>query len=207
MVATMVAPSSTAVTTRFDGNGTPLSASVPATAPPSASPTPVEVPRKRGVSGATLAGIATAVGVAAIALGAWAVVLSVSSNDSSEASAAAVELQGVRQVVSLLSKPSTERIPLEGSAGRIILVVGARGYGVLVLDGLAPAPGGKSYQAWLIRPNAKTPKPAAVFSGADVVVPLTTTVPPGGAVAITIERAGGVSAPTRTPKLVATRTT
>ncbi len=148
-------------------------------------------------------GLATAVGVAAIGLGAWAVILGV--NDDSASPASAVELDGVQEVVSLLSRPSTERIPLQGSQGRIILVVGARGYGVLVLDGLSPAPAGKSYQAWVIKPNAQAPESAAIFSGGDVVVPLTTPVPPGAAVAITLERAGGAAAPTQTPKLVATR--
>jgi anti-sigma-K factor RskA len=161
---------------------------------------------RRGLSGTTLAAIATIVGIAAIGLGAWAVALSLKDENGSGATAA-VELQGVQRVVSLLSKPSTERIPLRGSSGKITLVVGARGYGVLVVDGLSQAPGGKSFQAWVIRPNADPPKSAAVFSAQDALVPLTTRVPVGAAVAITLERAGGARTPTQTPKLVAQRGT
>lgn len=203
VIATMEAPLSAPVAKDYDGNGAPRS--VPAYGRTSAEhlAQPVQLPRRRGLSAATLAVIATAVGVAAIGLGAWAVILGV--NDDSASPASAVELDGVQEVVSLLSRPSTERIPLQGSQGRIILVVGARGYGVLVLDGLSPAPAGKSYQAWVIKPNAQAPESAAIFSGGDVVVPLTTPVPPGAAVAITLERAGGAAAPTQTPKLVATR--
>lgn len=208
VVATMEAPSPVPVAEHYSGNGSPSTVAAPVHTPTSAErlAQPVQIPRRRGLSAATLAGIATAVGVAAIGLGAWAVILGV-NDDSSGTPSSSIELQGVQEVVSLLSRPSTERIPLQGSAGRIILVVGARGYGVLVLDGLSPAPAGKSYQAWVIKPNAQAPESAAIFSGGDVVVPLTTQVPPGAAVAITLERAGGAPAPTQTPKLVATRAT
>jgi Anti-sigma-K factor rskA len=208
-VATVAATmDASAPATQYEGNGSPRVVQLapePAAAAPSAT-APVLLSGRRGLSGTTLAAIATAVGIAAIGLGAAAVALSINDEDGNGATAA-VELQGVQQVVSLLSKPSTERIPLQGSSGRIILVVGARGYGVLVLDGLSPAPAGKSYQAWVIRPNADSPQSAAVFSAQDVVVSLTTRVPPGAAVAITLERAGGAPIPTQTPKLVATRGT
>jgi Anti-sigma-K factor rskA, C-terminal len=206
VLATVDGPSATA---QYEGNGSPRA--VPLAAPGAAATAgigsaPVQIPKRRGLSGTTLALIATGVGVAAIALGAWAVALSL-DDEGGGTPTSAIELQGVQQVVSLLSKPSTERIPLQGSSGKIVLVVGARGYGVLVLDGLSPAPAGKTYQAWVIRPNADTPQSAAVFSARDVVVPLTTAVPPGAAVAITLEKAGGVQAPTQTPKLVAKRAT
>lgn len=205
VVATMEAPLPAPVAKDYDGNGASQSAAAYVrTTSAEHLAEPVQIPRRRGLSAATLAVIATAVGVAAIGLGAWAVILGV-NDDPAASPASAVELEGVQEVVSLLSRPSTERIPLQGSEGRIILVVGARGYGVLVLDGLSPAPVGKSYQAWVIKPNAQAPESAAIFSGGDVVVPLTTPVPPGAAVAITLERAGGAAAPTQTPKLVATR--
>lgn len=211
MVATMEALSSTPVPRSFDTNGSSVRISGESDLAESSfeverrAGAPAEIP-SRGLSGATLAGIATVVGLAALALGAWAVVRAERSGDG-EAGPSATAVQGVQQVVSLLSRPSTERIPLQGSSGRIVLVVGARGYGVLVVDGLSPAPSGKSYQAWVIRPSADAPQSGAVFSGSDVVVPLTTAVPPGAAVAITLERAGGAPAPTQTPKLIATRTT
>jgi hypothetical protein len=167
---------------------------------------PVVLPSRRRHSGATLAALGAVAGLGAIALGAWGVASSLSSDDSAGSTTPAA-LENVPQVVSLISKPTSVRIPLQGSGQRIILVVGARGYGVLVLNGLAPPPAGKTYQAWVIRPNVKTPKSAGIFAGGTgVVVPLTTRVPPGAVVAITVEKAGGVPAPTQTPKLVATRT-
>jgi anti-sigma-K factor RskA len=74
---------------------------------------------------------------------------------------------------------------------------------MLVLKGLGAAPEGRSYQAWVLRPNAKVPVSAAVFSGIEAIVPVSVPVQQGAVVTITLERAGGVKLPTRTPKLVA----
>jgi len=65
-----------------------------------------------------------------------------------------------------------------------------------VLAGLQPAPEGKTYEIWVIENNA--PRPAGLFEGArdKRVVVLTRRVPRGAKVAATIERAGGVDAPT-----------
>ena len=207
MVATMEATSAAPVGARHDENGSPTVVAHPitASAPPEAAFAPVVLPPKRRLSGASLAGLAAVAGVGAIALGAWGVASSL-SDDSNGSGQSAVAIEGVQQVVSLLSKPATASIPIQGSGRRIILVVGARGYGVLVLNGLGRPPAGKTYQAWVIKPNVKAPASAAVFSGREAVVPLTTPVPPGGVVAITVEPAGGSPAPTQTPKLVATRT-
>jgi hypothetical protein len=212
MVATMEATSAAPVVTRHDEtrhdeNGSPTVVTRPVTvsAPPEAAFAPVALPPRRRLSGASLAGLAAVAGVGAIALGAWGVASSL-SDDSNGTGQSAVAIEGVQQVVSLLSKPATTSIPIQGSGRRIILVVGAKGYGVLVLNGLGRPPVGKTYQAWVIKPNVKAPASAGVFSGEEAVVPLTTPVPPGGVVAITIEPAGGSPAPTQTPKLVATRT-
>jgi anti-sigma-K factor RskA len=175
------------------------------TPPPGGQFAPVAIPAKRRPSGATLAGLAAVAGLGAIALGAWGVATTVSSDSDNGAVQTVTAVEGVQQVISLASKPTTARIPLQGSAGRIILVVGARGYGVLVLDGFKRAPNGKTYQAWVIKPNVEAPTSAAIFSGREVVVPLTTPVPQGAVVAITIEKAGGVPAPTQTPKILAKR--
>jgi hypothetical protein len=147
--------------------------------------------------GAAIAGI---LGVAAIALGVTALVTSLDSDGESASQAASPDSA---QTISLLSKPSTQRLPIAGSGGRIILAIGSEGRGVLVLDGLGLAPAGKDYQAWVIRPQAKAPASAGVFSGVETIVPLSVSVRPGSLVAITIERAGGAPAPTQTPKLVA----
>jgi len=203
MVAPVDGTPPTAVT-RPDSNG---SASPIPDADSSPRPTsalgPVELPPKRLLSGTTLAAVAALLGVAAIALGTTALVTSLDSDDVSEAAPQATTASEAEQAISLLSKPSTQRVPIANSGGRIILAIGETGRGVLVLDGLAAAPAGKAYQAWVIKPKAKAPASAAVFSGIESIVPLSVSVKVGSVVAITIERAGGVAAPTQTPKLVA----
>jgi hypothetical protein len=160
---------------------------------------PVELPAPRKLSGTVLATLAALLGVAAIALSATAFVSSVLSDDSDEPGAAVAEAE----TISLLSKPSTQRVPVANSGGRIVLAVGTEGRAVLVLDGLGLAPEGQAYQAWVIRPDASAPSSAAIFSGMETIVPLSVSVRPGAVVAITIERAGGATAPSERPKLVA----
>jgi Anti-sigma-K factor rskA len=201
--ATPAAP----VALRVDSNGSPQpthDASSPVTRVSGLGP--IELPPKRKLSGPVLAALAALFGVAAIALATTAVAASVDSDDGGAEAAeqtAAESVLAAQQALSLLSKPSTQRLPIAKSGGRVILAVGVTGRGVLVLDGLGLAPAGKAYQAWVIKPKAKAPASAAVFSGIETIVPLSVAVKPGAVVAITIERAGGVKAPTQTPKLVA----
>lgn len=73
----------------------------------------------------------------------------------------------------------------------------------LQISGLAAAPSGKTYEAWVI-PAGRPPKPAGLFSGGTgTTVRLHGTVPPHAVVAVTLERAGGVKAPTQTPIITA----
>jgi anti-sigma-K factor RskA len=71
---------------------------------------------------------------------------------------------------------------------------------VLVVRQLPAAPAGKTYEAWVI-PRGGAPKAAGLFHGgsAATVVRLRQPVPRGAVVAATVERAGGVPAPTGTP--------
>jgi len=190
--------------TRPDTNGSATPVGGADSRPPLASAFgPVELPPKRRLSGTTLAAVAALLGVAAIALGTTALVTSLDSDDATEAAPHATTVSETEQALSLLSKPSTQRVPIANSGGRIILAIDATGRGVLVLDGLGAPPAGKTYQAWVIKPNAKAPASAALFSGVETIVPLSVSVKGGSVVAITIERAGGVPAPTQAPKLVA----
>jgi hypothetical protein len=68
---------------------------------------------------------------------------------------------------------------------------------VLALD-LPPAPKGKTYEAWIANPNVHR---AGQFDGRTTVLPL--RVSRGARVMVTIERAGGVDAPTSQPLLIA----
>jgi hypothetical protein len=168
-------------------------------------PVPTATRRTRRTSGVTLAILGAIAGAGAIALGAWGIASSLSGDDNARPESPTAA-ENVQQVVSLISKPKTATIPIQGSGRRIILVVGARGYGVLVLNNVLNPPAGKTYEAWVIRPDVKAPQPAGLFAGGTGVVKLTKPVPAGAIVAITVEKAGGVPAPTQKPKLVATRT-
>jgi hypothetical protein len=155
------------------------------------------------LSGATLAAFAVLAGAAAIALGAWAFVSSVRGDGSAQI----VPLSGAAQAISLLSNPTTVRLPLTGSDGRTVLAVSSNGRGMLVLDGLGVAPVGRTYQAWVSTPRPKRSPPlsAAVFTGVETVVPLTARVHRGSLVGITVERPGGASVPTKEFRFTAQR--
>lgn len=201
MVVTSMSASPLSPAERYDENGSPIR--VVSAVPMDGQHYEGMAPRRQRLSGRTLAALGVLAGAAAIALGGWAVVESTDSDGTAEGAPEEIQSQ---ELISLLSSPTTERIPLAGSDGRIILVAAANGNAYLVLDGLGLAPTGQSYQAWVIRPGAEAPASAAVFEGSELVVPLALAVQPGAVVAITIERAGGVPAPTQTPKLVAERT-
>lgn len=84
------------------------------------------------------------------------------------------------------------------------VVVGPDRTATLDVSGLAAPPSGKTYEAWVI-PAGGRPRPAGVFAGGNASLRLRGTVPEHGVVAVTLERAGGVSAPT-TPALVSAET-
>jgi anti-sigma-K factor RskA len=95
-----------------------------------------------------------------------------------------------------LSRPSPRVI-------NVALSRDASGSATLQVSGLAAAPNGKTYEAWVI-PKGKAPRPAGLFSGGSTTtIHLKRAVPNGALVAVTIERAGGVPAPTTTPILSA----
>lgn len=82
-----------------------------------------------------------------------------------------------------------------------VVVVGNGRSATLSVAGLAPAPQGKVYEAWVIPPGA-TARPAGLFSHSGTIR-LRQAVPPNATVAVTLERAGGVQAPTRQPLISA----
>jgi anti-sigma-K factor RskA len=103
------------------------------------------------------------------------------------------DLDAERSAAAVLADPDASSIALDGAEGR--LVVSSTGAAALVVS-LAPAPPGRTYEAWVIRGG--TPTPAGLFDGAagrDVVV-LEEPVPRGATVAVTLEPAGGVDRPT-----------
>lgn len=86
---------------------------------------------------------------------------------------------------------------------RAVVVLGADRHASLQVTGLAAAPRGKTYEAWVIPPG-RSPRPAGLFAGGRTsVLQLLGSVPARALVAVTLERAGGVQAPTTTPVLTA----
>jgi anti-sigma-K factor RskA len=132
--------------------------------------------------------IATAIAAAA------AVVLAISSGSllrslDSERSAR----EAADRAVAVLSDPDAQRVSLQGADG--LLVTGMRGSALVIRD-LDAAPSGKTYEAWVI--DGGKPVPAGTFEGGSdtTVHRLDEAVPPGSQVAVTVERDGGVDAPT-----------
>jgi anti-sigma-K factor RskA len=137
---------------------------------------------------ATITAIAAAV---AIGLGFYALSL----NNDLDASRAALVAQ--QNTAAVLADPAATTVALQSGSGR--LVVGSDGDAVLVLNDLPAAPAGKTYQAWVV--EGQTPVSAGTFASTagQAIVPITQTVPDGAVVAVTVEPAGGATAPTLPP--------
>jgi anti-sigma factor RsiW len=140
---------------------------------------------------ATAAAAAVAACVA-VGLGVWAGLLARSLQHERSARAADA------RAAEILADPASRRIGISGGNG--LVAVSPEGDGVLVVRKLPSAPAGKTYEAWVI-PRGGAPRPAGLFQGGlpSTIVQLGQPVPPGAIVAATVERAGGVSAPTRPP--------
>ncbi len=149
------------------------------------------MPLRRRFAVPVLSSAAAVAAVAAIAFGVWATSL------SNELDELRNQAGSERQAIAVLADPNHRAVPLSGADGR--LVVSTTGNAALVLSGLDPAPVGKVYEIWVI--EAGTPKPAGLFAGANTrtVLALSRPVPDDAVVAVTLERAGGVDAPTGTP--------
>ena len=128
----------------------------------------------------------------AIGLGIWSASLSHSLQNERSAHAAAVS------AMQILVDPNSRKVQLRGGNG--LLAVDPTGRGALVVERLPAAPAGKTYEAWVIPPGGK-PKRAGLFRGGDspTMLTLDEMVPAGSVVAATMERQGGVDAPTETP--------
>lgn len=142
---------------------------------------------RRFVLAATTAAAAVAAAVA-IGLALWANSLSSSLDEKTQA-------------LEVLSDPGARSVTLDGAEGRV--VVTPRGEAALVVGDLQAAPSGKAYEIWVIR--GTEPARAGLFDGKDQVdvVRLERSVPAGATVAVTLEIAKGVDAPTAAPLMSA----
>jgi hypothetical protein len=166
-------------------------------------PAPVPSPRTRGRWAAAAATAALLCGAGAVAAVSWAVWGS-DDGGNDEAAEATSRSRGAA-ILAAVSDKSAKRIPVAGSRGKLLLVVASDGRAVLVVSGLQRAPKGKQFEAWVI--TGETARRAGLFSGGPgyIVVPLTRPVPKGATVAVTLERLGGVEAPTNQPLFAAKR--
>ena len=87
-------------------------------------------------------------------------------------------------------------VPLAGAKGSVVV---GNGSAALVVSDLAPAPAGKTYEAWVVKGGQASPAGTFTGGGRTIVFRLTRALPAGAVVAVTIERAGGVDRPTQTP--------
>jgi anti-sigma-K factor RskA len=134
--------------------------------------------------------VAAVAAVAAIALGAWAVSLHGRLGTAND------RLATDRGNLSVLSDPSAREISFAKGTGRLVVASGGRA--VMVVDGLTRAPSGKTYEVWVIK--GSTPKRAGLFAGGGrSVVGVDEAVGKNAVVAVTLERSGGVEAPTTSP--------
>lgn len=153
---------------------------------------PFESRQRRSVP--LLAGAAAAAAVVALGVGLWASRL---SNDLDDARSA---LERERATAAVLADPAARTVGLQAGDGR--LVVSPAGQAVLVLDGLDPAPEGKTYEMWIVPDgNIELANRAGLFPGRDgaEIEGLEGTVRDGDVVAVTVENEGGVDAPSSTP--------
>ena len=149
--------------------------------------------RRTMPSSRLFAAVAAVAAVVAIGLGVWAVALHHRLDRTRN------ELASQRASVSVIADPSAREVSLQTGRGR--LVVAPDGRTVLVVDGTTPAPSGRTYEVWVIRQaHPKAPVPAGLFHGGGrSVVPVSLRVSAGDVVTVTLERAGGVDAPTTAP--------
>ena len=150
-------------------------------------------PRRRRLVPA-LAATAAIAAVVALAVGLWASDLS-SRLDESRAA-----LERERANAAVLADPEARSVSLQTGTGR--LVVGGGGRAVLVVDGLDPAPAGRTYELWIMPDgNVEQAEPAGLFPGRDgaEILGVEGAVSAGDVVGVTLEPAGGVEAPTTQP--------
>jgi anti-sigma-K factor RskA len=150
-------------------------------------------PRRRGQRFVpVLSAVAAVAAIVAIGLGLWGARLSDDLDSTRSA------LRQAREAAAVVAEPDARTVALQAGSGR--LVVAPDGRAALVLSALDPAPAGKTYEVWVIQGSA-SPAPAGLFPGSTgaELVGLDRMVGSGDVVAVTVEKAGGVKAPTSHP--------
>jgi hypothetical protein len=156
----------------------------------------VEVPRRQGLSSTVLATLGVMAGVGAMVLGAFAVYTAGSSPGASKTAAPASAdakrpIEG--RVLSLLAKPSTERVVFRGSEGRLVLAVGSGGRAAILVRGVRRPATAKPLYAWVLAPSA-VPVRAARLVASERAVFLSVPVGPRASVIVSSKRPTGSTA-------------
>jgi hypothetical protein len=161
----------------------------------------VDIPHGRRLTPVFLAALGVLAGVAAMVVGTAAVISAGSSAepaavtttpttpDVTPAPARPAVPAVERRVLSLLAKPSTERVAFRG-ARDMILAVGSGGRAAILVRGLAEAPAGTSYGAWILA-RGRGPVRAARFTGAERAVFLSRPLGPRASVVVSTRRPDG----------------
>ena len=146
---------------------------------------PNVVPLRRRTVVPVLSAATAVAAVAALALGIWATSLS-------------GDLDRAEDQIAIFKDPNARTVPT--ADGQADLVVTPTGEAALVVRMLAPAPEGKDYEIWVF--EGDVPKRAGLFERPGVAL-LERPVRSGQTVAVTLERDGGVDAPTGEPLFTA----
>jgi hypothetical protein len=139
----------------------------------------IEMPQPRRPSPTPLVVLGLLAGIAAMVVGAVAVVSAARSADAPAPPAAVTPPRAEtppveQQVFALLAKPSTDRVVFQGSGGKLLLVVGSAGRAAILVRGFERAPAGRPYRAWVV--GAGKPVRAGTFTGAERAVFLSVPV-------------------------------
>jgi hypothetical protein len=170
----------------------------------------LDVPTGRRPSPLTLAVLGILAGVAAMAVGAAAVISAGVSAEATPAmitgspptSEVAPSVPAVeRRALALLAKPSTERVVFRGARG-LVLAVGSGGRAAILVRGFERAPAGGRYTAWIVAPGS-APVRGAGFDGTERAVFLTRPLGPRASVVVSTGRP--VAGPVARNRVVALR--
>ncbi|MGE0819045.1 MAG: anti-sigma factor [Candidatus Nanopelagicales bacterium] len=107
------------------------------------------------------------------------------------------------EVTAVLTAPDATTTSASVTTGGRAAVVSSASLGksVLVTDGMAPAPAGRTYQIWYLSDSGAPASAGFVPEGSSTAVVLSGDLSAATGVGVTVEPAGGSPAPTTTPIL------
>ena len=191
------------------GRTAPIAAPIatPAAIQPTSETPVVEMPRRSKWALLTPWALAAALAIASIILGTKNSQLNEALSDQAALSAnLAARASRAQQVLEVLNAPNAQRVTLTSAktppaptAHTVYLP--ERGALVMEASNLKPIPAGKTYELWVIPANGSAPVPAGTFAPdaqgfASLVLPKLAPGVTAKAFGITVENAGGATAPT-----------